>query len=67
MIPIEDDILDLIAQLPDQMGDVSVTTETKFLTLGGVLFACRAEIIRLRQEVAQLKKGSERGIRNTGL
>lgn len=63
MIPIEDDVLDLIAQLPDHMDDVSVTTETKFLTLGGLLWACRTEIIQLRQEIRELKKGetNERG------
>jgi hypothetical protein len=54
---IEDDILDLLAELPDQLNDASVTTELKFLTVGGVLWACRAEIIRLREELRELKKG----------
>lgn len=56
-MPIEDDILDLIAQLPDQLNEAGVTTELKFLTLGGVLWACREEILRLRKEVAGLKSG----------
>lgn len=52
---IEDDILDLIAELPDKLNDVGVTTELKFLTLGGVLWSCREEIIRLRKEIKELK------------
>lgn len=62
---IEDDILDLIAELPDKLNDAGVTTELKFLTLGGVLWACREEIIRLREENVRLKKGGKRGVRNT--
>ena len=64
---IEDDILDLIAELPDKLNEVGVTTELKFLTLGGVLWACREEILRLREENQQLKRGNKRGICNTGL
>ena len=56
MPSLETDILDLIAQLPDHLGDVSVTTESKFITLGGVLYACRAEILHLREEVERLQK-----------
>jgi hypothetical protein len=52
---IEHDILDLIRDLPDEINDASTTTEFKFLTVGSVLWECRAEIIRLRQEVEQLK------------
>ena len=52
---IEDDILDLIQALPDSINDASTTTEMKFLTVGGVLWACRDEIIWLRKEVARLK------------
>ena len=62
---IEEDIIDLLAELPDQLNDASVTTELKFLTVGGVLWACRAEIIRLREEIVRLKKGGKRVIRNT--
>lgn len=65
---IEDDILDLIRDLPSEINDSSTTTEFKFLTVGGVLWACHDEIRRLREEVAQLKKrGGRRGIRNSGL
>ena len=64
---IEDDILDLIQALPNEINDTSTTTEFKFLTVGGVLWACRDEIIRLREENAQLRKGGKRGVRNTGL
>ena len=55
---IEDDILDLIQALPDNINDTSTTTEMKFLTVGGVLWACRDEIIWLRKEVARLKSDS---------
>ena len=54
---IENDILDLIRDLPREINDTSTTTEFKFLTVGGVLWACHDEIRRLRQEVAELKKG----------
>jgi hypothetical protein len=55
-VNIEDDILDLIAELPDKLNDAGVTTELKFLTLGGVLWACRDEIMKLREENAELRK-----------
>ena len=64
---IEHDILDLIRDLPSEINDASTTTEMKFLTVGGVLWACHDEIRRLRQEIAELKKGGKRGVRNTGL
>jgi len=32
----------------------------KFLTVGGVLWACHDEIQRLREEVARLKKGGKK-------
>ena len=57
---IEDDILDLIRELPDEINEVGTTTEFKFLTLGGILWKCREEIILLRQEVARLKKDKPR-------
>lgn len=57
---IEDDILDLIQALPDNINDTSTTTEMKFLTVGSVLWACRDEIIWLRQEVARLKSDKRR-------
>lgn len=57
---IEDDILDLIQALPDNINDTSTTTEMKFLTVGGVLWACRDEIIWLRKEVARLKSDKRR-------
>lgn len=52
---IEHDILDLIRDLPNEINDASTTTEMKFLTVGGVLWACHDEIRRLRQEVQELK------------
>jgi len=59
-VEIEDDILDLIRALPNEINDTSTTTEMKFLTVGGVLWACHDEIQRLREEVARLKKGSKK-------
>jgi len=53
----QEDVLDLIRQLPDQVNDASVTTELKFLTLGGVLWACHDEIIYLRRRVRELEDG----------
>ena len=64
---IEDDVLDLIRDLPREINDASTTTEMKFLTVGGVLWACHDEIRRLREEVERLKGGGKRGVRNTGL
>ena len=64
---VEQDVLDLIRDLPSEINDASTTTEMKFLTVGGVLWACHDEIRRLRQEIAELKRGSKRGVRNTGL
>lgn len=57
---IENDILDLIRDLPREINDVSTTTEFKFLTVGGVLWACHDEIRRLRKEIAELKKGGKK-------
>jgi len=59
-VEIEDDILDLIRALPNEINDTSTTTEMKFLTVGGVLWACHDEIQRLREEVARLKKGGKK-------
>ncbi len=61
----EEDILDLIRMLPSEINDTGTTTEFKFLTVGGVLWACREEIIKLREENAKLKRGGKRVIRNT--
>lgn len=52
---VEDDILDLIRSLPNEINDASTTTEMKFLTVGGVLWACHDEIKRLREEVQELR------------
>ena len=52
---VENDILDLIRDLPREINDASTTTEMKFLTVGGVLWACHDEIKRLREEVQELK------------
>jgi hypothetical protein len=54
-VQIENDILDLIRDLPREINDASTTTEMKFLTVGGVLWACHDEIRRLREEVQELK------------
>lgn len=54
---IEDDILDLIRDLPHEINDASTTTEFKFLTVGSVLWACHEEIKKLRAEVQGLKSG----------
>jgi hypothetical protein len=59
-VEIEDDILDLIQALPENINDASTTTEMKFLTVGGMLWACRDEIIYLRKEVARLKDDGRR-------
>lgn len=53
----EEDILDLIRDLPDEINDAGTTTEMKFLTVGGVLWACYDEIKRLRAENKRLKDG----------
>lgn len=52
---IQDDILDLIRDLPNEINDASTTTEFKFLTVGGVLWACHDEIKRLRYKIEELK------------
>lgn len=62
---IEEDILDLIRNLPYEINDASTTTEFKFLTVGSVLWACHDEITRLRAEVQRLKRVNKRGVRNT--
>jgi len=62
-VEIEDDILDLIQALPANINDTSTTTEMKFLTVGGMLWACRDEIIYLRKEVARLKNDERRSKR----
>lgn len=53
---IEDDILDLIRNLPSEINDASTTTEFKFLTVGSVLWSCYEEIKWLRNRVEQLEK-----------
>lgn len=57
---IEDDILDLIRELPHEINDASTTTEMKFLTVGGVLWACHDEIKRLREEIQELRSGNRK-------
>ena len=57
---VENDVLDLIRDLPSEINDASTTTEMKFLTVGGVLWACHDEIRRLREEIAELKKGGKK-------
>jgi hypothetical protein len=55
---VEEDILDLIRDLPYEINDASTTTEFKFLTVGSVLWACHDEIKRLRAEVERLQNAS---------
>lgn len=57
---VEEDILDLIRNLPSEINDASTTTEFKFLTVGSVLWACHDEIVRLRREVEGLRGGKNR-------
>jgi hypothetical protein len=52
----EEDVLDLIRDLPQEINDAGTTTEMKFLTVGSVLWACYDEIVYLRKEVARLSK-----------
>jgi len=59
-VEIEDDILDLIQALPHEINDSSTTTEMKFLTVGGVLWACHDEIKRLREEIKELRSGNRK-------
>jgi hypothetical protein len=59
-VEIENDILNLIRDLPNEINDAGTTTEFKFLTVGSVLWACRDEIIRLREENEKLKKGGKK-------
>lgn len=52
----EEDVLDLIRHLPEEINHAGTTTEMKFLTVGGVLWACYDEIVYLRREVERLSK-----------
>ena len=52
---VDEDILDLIRDLPHEINDTGTTTEMKFLTVGGVLWACYDEIKRLRVENKRLR------------
>jgi hypothetical protein len=52
---VDEDILDLIRDLPHEINDTGTTTEMKFLTVGGVLWACYDEIKRLREENERLR------------
>lgn len=53
----EEDILDLIRELPGQINEIGTTTEFKFLTVGSVLWACHDEIVYLRRRVKELENG----------
>lgn len=53
---VEDDILDLIRELPNEMNDATTTTEFKFLTVGSVLWQCYHEIRHLRSELKRLER-----------
>jgi len=63
-VPTEDDVLDLIRHLPEEINQAGTTTEFKFLTVGGVLWACYDEIVYLRREVERLKHGKGRKSKN---
>jgi hypothetical protein len=53
----EEDILDLIRELPGEINNSGTTTEFKFLTVGSVLWACHDEIVYLRKRVRELENG----------
>jgi len=53
----EEDILDLIRELPGEINNSGTTTEFKFLTVGSVLWACHDEIVYLRRRVKELENG----------
>ena len=53
----EEDILDLIRELPGEINNAGTTTEFKFLTVGSVLWACHDEIVYLRKRVRELENG----------
>jgi hypothetical protein len=53
----EEDILDLIRDLPGEINNSGTTTEFKFLTVGSVLWACHDEIVYLRKRVRELENG----------
>ena len=53
----EEDILDLIRELPGEINNSGTTTEFRFLTVGSVLWACRDEIVYLRRRVRELENG----------
>lgn len=61
---LEEDILDLIRNLPGEINDASTTTEFKFLTVGSVLWACHDEILKLRAEIEGLKRNANRKGKN---
>lgn len=52
----EEDVLDLIRDIPSCLGDTTVATELKYITLGAVLSKCADEIVRLRRENERLKR-----------
>ena len=56
---VDQDILDLIRALPNEINDSGTTTEMKFLTVGGVLWACHDEIRKLREENERLRNESK--------
>lgn len=56
----EDDVLDLIRELPEEINNAGTTTEFKFLTVGSVLWQCYHEIKKLREENYRLKNRRKR-------
>ena len=54
---VDEDVLEEIRHLPDQVNDISVSTELKFITIGALLARCAQEIITLREENARLRTG----------
>lgn len=56
---VDEDILDLIRSLPNEINDSGTTTEMKFLTVGGVLWACHDEIRKLREENERLRNENQ--------
>lgn len=56
-----DDVLDLIRDIPECLGDTTIATELKFITLGAVLSKCAEEIVWLREENRRLRNGKGKG------
>jgi hypothetical protein len=52
---LDDDILELIRELPAQINSPDVSPEFKFMVAGAVLWRCADEIKYLREQIEKLK------------